>query len=164
VRALARLSAAEKWVLVIAALTLVLALANLGRAVVAIRYAAQMPELQLRLGLAYAAGTGVFWGTALVICAGGLLTARLWGRLSTLIAVTIYQVHVWVNRICFDASDYARQTRPRDAFFTGGLLLLYWGTLTLRPVRRVFAENAREEERLPASDGDTRVVRKEIDR
>ena len=162
-KALQRLSAAEKWVLVMTALTLVLALANLGRAVVAMRYAAQIPELQLPLGPAYTAGSGVFWGAALLICAGGLLTARPWGRLSTLIAVTLYQTHVWFNRLRFDASDYARQTRPRDLVLTGSLLLLYWGTLSLRPVRRVFWEDAGDDERSRSGSADPKAARKETD-
>jgi len=131
---------------VLAALTVVLGLANLGRAVVAVRYAAQIPELQTRLPLAYAVGTGLFWGAALVVCAGGLFAARAWGRWSALLGVTLYQAHVWLNRLCFDASDYARQTRPRDLVLTGGLLLLYWGTLNLRPVRRVFCRDARADD------------------
>lgn len=149
-KGLGRLSAADKWVLVVTALTLVLALASMGRAIVALRYAAQIPGLETRMPLAYAASTGLFWGMSLMVCAGGLLAFQEWGRVSTLILVTLYQVHVWVDRLRFDASDYARQTRPRDLVLSGGLLFLYWGTLSLRPVRRVFAGDAEEEEEPPS--------------
>ena len=163
-KTLAHLSGAEKWVLVMTALTLVLGLANVGRAVVALRYAAQIPGLETRMPLTYAAGTGLFWGTSLVICAGGLFGAREWGRASTLVTVTLYQAHVWLNRLQFDASNYARQTRPRDLVLTGALLLLYWGTLSLRPVRHVFSTVAPEEESAQPEAEEADPARKEINR
>jgi len=163
-KALARLSAAEKWVLVMSALTLVLALANLGRAAVAMRYAAQIPGLETSMGLIYAATTGLFWGISLIVSTGGLLGAYEWGRVSTLITVTLYQAHVWLNRLGFDASDYARETRPRDMVLTAVLLLLYWGTLNLRPVQRVFTKDAGKQVRNHPRDANRTAAEKEIDR
>ena len=163
-KALERLSAAEKWVLVMTALTLVLALANLGRAALAMRYAAQIPGLETRMPLNYAAATGLFWGISLIVSAGGLFDTREWGRVSTLITVTLYQAHVWLNRLGFDASDHARETRSRDMVLTAVLLLLYWGTLSLRPVQRVFARDAGKGERTHPRAADPATAEKEIDR
>ena len=33
-------------------------------------------------------------------------------------AIVLYQGHIWINHLLFDASDYARQTRPRDLVLT----------------------------------------------
>jgi hypothetical protein len=162
-RALKGLSGGEKWVLLMTALTLALALANVGRAVVALRYAAQIPGLETRMPLPYAAGTGLFWGLSLSICAGGLFAAREWGRVSTMLAITLYQAHIWLNRFWFDASDYALQTRPRDLILTGVLLALYWGTLSLRPVRQVFSRDTHEVKRPHPRSEEAHPSRKEID-
>jgi len=63
---------------------------------------------------------------------------RRWGRRGALAAVTLYEIHVWVNHLLFDANDYARQTRPRDLVLTLLLLILVWGLLNWPSVQRVF--------------------------
>jgi hypothetical protein len=129
---------AQRWVIVIGLLVLVLGLGNLGRAGVALRYNALLPDLPMTVSLGYLAAMGVFWGVALTVCTVGLIRFRPWGRWSTLTAVTLYEVHVWINHLLFDASDYARQTRPWDALVTLALLALMWGSLSLRSVRETF--------------------------
>ena len=126
------------WVIVLSFLMLLLGLGNLGRAVMALRYAARLPDLPLTAPLAYWAAMGGFWCVAFVGCAVGLVRFRAWGRWSTLAAVTFYQVHVWVNHLLFDTSDYAHQTRPRDLLLTLLLLAFFWGSLNLRGVRKTF--------------------------
>ena len=128
----------QKWVVVLALLVLALGLGNLGRAGVALRYAVLLPDLPLTVPLEYLAAMGGFWGAALTVCAVGLVRFRPWGRQGTLAAVTLYQAHVWVNHLLFDASDYARQTWPRDLLVTALLLALVWGSLNLRNVRETF--------------------------
>ena len=132
------LTRAQKWVIVLALLVLALGLANLVRMGVALRYASLLPNLPTTVPLEYLAGMGAFWGVALIACAVGLVRFRRWGRWGTLAAVTVYEAHVWVNHLLFDASDYARQTRGWDLFLTVLLLAIIWGSLNLRSVRKVF--------------------------
>ena len=133
-----KLTLAQKWVVVLSFLVLALGLANLGRAGVALRYDALLPDMPLTVPLTYLAVMGGFWGVALTICAVGLLYFHPWGRWSTLAAVTLYEAHIWVNHLLFDASDFARQTLPRDVALTLLLLALIWGSLSLRSVKKTF--------------------------
>jgi hypothetical protein len=132
------LTRAQKWVVILALLVLALGLANLARMGVALRYASLLPDLPTTVPLEYLAGMGAFWGVALTTCAVGLERFRRWGRWGTLAAVTLYEAHVWVNHLLFDASDYARQTRGWDLLLTVILLALIWGSLNLHGVRKVF--------------------------
>jgi hypothetical protein len=125
-------------VVILALLVLGLGLANLARMGVALRYASLLPDLPTTVPLEYLAGMGAFWGVALIACAVGLARFHRWGRWGTLAAVTVYEAHVWVNHLLFDASDYARQTRGWDLFLTVTLLALIWGSLSLRSVRKAF--------------------------
>jgi len=126
----------QKWVLGLTLLVLALGLANLGRAGVALHYAALLPDLPMTVSWAYLAAVGAFWGAAFLACAVGLGRFRPWSRWATLAAVTLYEAHAWVNHLLFDASDYARQTRPRDLMLTLLLLALVWGVLNVPQVRR----------------------------
>ena len=133
-----RLTRPQKWVVVLGLLMLVLGLANLARAGMALRYAAHLPNLPMTVSWAYLAVMGACWGLVFVACAVGLVRFRPWGRWSTLAATTLYEAHVWVNHILFDASDYARQTRLCDLLLTFLLLALTWGLLSLHSVRKTF--------------------------
>jgi hypothetical protein len=135
-----KLPIAQKWVIGLGLLTLMLGLGNLGRAVMALRYAARLPNLPLTAPLSYLAAMGSFWFVVFAVCAVGLVGFCTWGRRSALAAVTFYQAHVWVNHLLFDASDYARQTRPRDLVLSLLLLALFWGSLNLREIRRTFVK------------------------
>ena len=132
------LTTAQKWVLAIAALTLALAAGNLGRAVVAFHYAINLPELSTTVSLGYFAAVGGFWSAVFIACALGLSRFRAWGRWSTLVAVTLYQANVWVNRLLFNASDYARHATSRNLILTTILLLIFWAPLNLPAVTRAF--------------------------
>ncbi len=92
----------------------------------------------MTVSLEYLAAMGAFWGVVLIACAVGLMRFRPWGRWSTLMAVTLYQAHVWINHLLFDASDHARQTRTWHALVTVLVLALVWGSLSLRSVRKAF--------------------------
>ena len=128
----------QKWVLALALLALVLGLANLARAALALRYATILPDLPMTVSWAYLTAMGGFWGLVFISCAVGLMRFHPWGRWATLIVATLYQAHVWVNHLLFDASDYALQTRPRDLLLTVLFLVLVWGLLNWPGVRRVF--------------------------
>lgn len=112
---------------------------NVGRAIVAVQYMQRLPDLPLTVPLPYLAVTGAIWGTALLVCAAGLRGYRAWSRPATLACVTLFQAHVWLNHLLFDASDYALQTWPRDALVSLLFLACTWGLLSLRGVRRTLS-------------------------
>lgn len=134
-RALGQLTLSQKGVILLSALALTLGVANVGRAVFALRYPVGLPTT---ISLDYLAAMGGFWGSVFIVCAGGLSLFREWSRRCTLAVVTLYQMNVWVNRVLFTASDYADQTVPRDVVLTVALLLLFWVPLNLPQVRQVF--------------------------
>jgi len=133
-----RFTTTQKWVIALSLLLLALGLANLGRAGMALYYDGQLPDLSLTVPLTYLAALGSFWGLAFVACAWGLVRFRRWGRWGTLAAVTMYEIHVWINHLLFDANDYARQTWSRDMTLTLLLLILVWGLLSWPSIRKVF--------------------------
>lgn len=162
-RSIGRLTLAHKCVLVLAALTLVLGLSNVGRAIVALRYVTQLPALHTRMPLGYAVAVGGFWGLVFTVGALGLFLFCTWARPMALGAVTLYQANIWTNHILFDASDYAHQTRARDLVLTAILLILYWGTLNLRLVRRMFSAPGNAGDRRPDQGAYGDRQNKEID-
>ena len=133
-----RISYAQKWVIALGLLTLALGLANLGRVAQALRYAALLPGLPMTVSWAYLAAMGGFWGLSFVACTVGLVGFRPWGRWGTLAAVTLYEGHVWVNHLLFDASEYAIQIRPRDLVLTLLVLAPVWGLLNWPSIRKEF--------------------------
>ena len=140
-----RLTRPQKWVIVLASLVLTLGLANLTRMALALHYAVTLPRLPMTVSWAYLAATGGVWGIVLGICAVELLRFRPWGRGATLVTATLYQVHAWVNHLLLDASDYARQTRPRDLVLTALFLASIWGLLNWPAVRKVFESEGNDE-------------------
>lgn len=135
---LAKFTLSEKAVILLSVLTLTLGLANLGRALVAVGYSVRLPDLPTTIPLWYLALMGGFWGVAFTASTVGLSVFREWGRRCALAAVTLYQMNAWVNRLFFAASDYARQTLPRDLVLTVTLLLIVWIPLNVPGVRQVF--------------------------
>lgn len=138
------ISLPQAWVILLGLFTLLLGLGNLGRTAVALHYASRLPDLPLTVSLDYLATMEGFWGVVFVVCAAGLWAFHRWARWGVLAAITLYQSHAWINHLLFDASDYARQTWPRDLLLTVILLVLFWGSLSLREVRRTFRHKARE--------------------
>lgn len=129
----------SRWLLTgVILLIALIGLGNLGRAAMALHYAHRLPDLPLTVPWVYLAGMGVFWGVALIICAVDLARRRPWGRKATLAVAMLYQAHIWLNHLLFDASDYARQTRPRDLLLSVLFLFVVGGTLHLPGVRRLF--------------------------
>lgn len=133
--------------LLVVVLTLALiGLGNLGRAALALHYARALPDLPLTVPWVYLAGMGAFWGVAMMACAVGLYRRRPWSQKAALAVATLYQAYVWLNHLLFDASDYARQTRPRDLVLSALFLALVWGTLHLPGVHKI-PETARKGEK-----------------
>ncbi|MCP4544456.1 MAG: hypothetical protein GY832_45675 [Chloroflexi bacterium] len=137
-RSRAKLTPAQRWVIVLSLLVLTLGLVNLARAVLAWRYDVLLPDLPMTVPLTYLTAMGSFWGLVFVICTVGLVRFRRWGRWGTLVATILYEVHVWINHLLFAANDYALQTRPRDLALTLLLLIFICGPLNLAEIRKVF--------------------------
>jgi hypothetical protein len=133
-----RLSYPQKWVIALGVLVLILALANLGRAAMALRYATLLPAVPMTVSWTYLAAMGVVWGLIFAACTVELVSFRPWGRWGTLAAVTLYEIHMWANHILFDANEYAFQIRPRDLLLTLLLLALVWGLLNWPSIRKEF--------------------------
>ena len=132
------LTRAQKWVLTLSMLVMLLGLANLGRLAMAVHYAQRLPDLPMTVSWTYLALMGAVWCVVFLICAGGLVYFRSWGRWAALISIPLYQVHVWVNHLLFDVSERAGQLRPRDEACTAILLAIAWGLLYAPSIRRVF--------------------------
>lgn len=113
-------------------------LGNLGKGVMALHYARMLPDLPMTVSWAYLAGMGMFWGIALLACAVALAMRRPWSRRAALTMATLYQAHAWLNHLLLDASDYARQTWPRDGVLSALFLIAVWGVLSLPSIRRLF--------------------------
>ena len=119
-------------------LVLVLGLGNFARAGLAMRYAARLPDLPMTVTWACLVAAGLFWGLVLTVCAAGLVRFRPWGRWATMAAVAAYEAHVWIDRLLFDASDYARQTRPQGLVLAVVFLVFVWGLLNWPSIREEF--------------------------
>lgn len=137
-RVLKNFTLSQMAVILLSVVTLTLGVANLGRAVLAMRLLIRLPSLPLTAPLHYLAAMGACWAVVLVACTMGLSLFREWGRRATLASITLYQLNVWANRLLFALSDYARQTIPRDLVLTLLLLLIFWIPLNLPQVKRAF--------------------------
>jgi hypothetical protein len=139
VRILKQLTPAQKWTILLSTMTFLLGLGNLGSAAVAIQQSVRLPGLSTSVSFRYLAAVGALWGVLYLVCTFGLSFFQPWGRWMTLAAVPLHQVHVWTNRLLFDASDYARQIYPRDLMLTLLLLLIIWGVLNLPAMKEAFS-------------------------
>ncbi|MBN1979465.1 MAG: hypothetical protein JW918_18870 [Anaerolineae bacterium] len=128
----------QQCIAVLALVMLALGLGNLARIAMALRYAAQLPDLEMTASWTYLAVMGGFWCLVFLVCVLALMRLWPWGRWAALAATTLYQVHVWVNHFLLDANERARQLWPRDAALTLALLALVWVGLNWPSVRREF--------------------------
>ena len=133
-----KLTHSQQLIAVLALMMLALGLGNLARIVMALRYAAQLPELQMTASWTYLAVMGGVWCAVFLVCMVALMRLWPWGRWAALAATTLYQIHVWVNHFLFDANERARQLWPRDAALTLALLAFVWVILNWPSVRREF--------------------------
>jgi hypothetical protein len=133
-----RLTGTQKLVVWFSLLPLALAAGNLTRAVMALRYATRLSHVPMTVSWTYLAAMGGFWAVVFVGCVGGVVGFRRWGRWLTLASATLYEVHVWVNHLLFDVSDYVRLVRLRDLALSLLLLAFVWGFLSWPSIRKVF--------------------------
>ncbi len=102
----------------------------------AVQWSTRLPDLPMSVPPLYLAATGALWAAALTVCATGLLLRRAWSRPTTLLAVTLYQAHVWLNHWLFDVNEAARRGWRFDLAMTVLLLVLVWGLLNWPSVRK----------------------------
>jgi uncharacterized membrane protein (DUF2068 family) len=116
---------------------------NLARAVWAWRQAHALIDLSLStsLPMTWLSVTSLAWAVVFAVSSLGLWRLRSWGRISTLVAVTLFHVHIWFNHIVFDRSDYARQVWPFAILHTVVVLVVVWGFLNWPSIRRVYQEH-----------------------
>jgi hypothetical protein len=113
---------------------------NLLRAAWAWRQANALTDLPASTAMPMTAltGTSLVWGVLFGVCSLGLWRLRSWGRRGTLIAITLFHVHIWINHVLFDRSDYARQAWPFAIIHTLGTLCVVWGFLYWPSIRRLY--------------------------
>lgn len=113
---------------------------NLLRAAWAWRQVDALADLPTSMPLALLAGTSLAWSIIFVACSLGLWRLRPWGRRGTLVTVTLFHGHIWLNHVLFDRSDYARQVWPFAIVHTLATLFVVWAFLYWPAIRRLYSE------------------------
>ena len=116
---------------------LYLGVVNLARAALALNGSTFEKTLPLTMPLPYLAAGGIVWGSVFVVTALGIWKMWAWARRLALVAITAYQVHIWINHLHFDTSNYSRQVWPFHAIISAVWMLVVWGFLLLPGIRRV---------------------------
>lgn len=93
-----------------------------------------------RAPLAWLIAGKLAWGVVFGVTAWGVWRLRPWGRKLLLGAITLYQAHIWLNHILFDASDYARQVWPFAAGVSVVTLGVAWGFMFWPKIRRRYTK------------------------
>ena len=113
---------------------------NLARARLALDGGSFTATLPLAMPLAYLAAGGLFWGIAFIVAACSVWRLWPWARKLVLGAIVVYQLHIWVNHLVFDTSDYARQVWPFHIGISVAWVAAVWGYMALPGIRRLWRE------------------------
>ncbi|NLE46136.1 MAG: hypothetical protein GX620_15560 [Chloroflexi bacterium] len=116
-----------KRIVISTAFILVLMLVNLARAMVAGLYSVRLPDLPMSVSWAYLVARGLFWSLAFGLCAWGLVRFRPWGRVVLVLAVHLWVLNGWLDRILWQLASYARQAGLRDLVVSASVILIVWG-------------------------------------
>jgi hypothetical protein len=81
---------------------------------------------------------GAVWAIGFSCASIGLWRLKSWGRRWTLIAITAYEIELWIERFTLERTSYEQLTRPLDAVVSIVIVLLVWGFLFLPKIRRTF--------------------------
>jgi hypothetical protein len=119
---------------------LYLGVVNLARATLALSGSTFEKTLPLTMSLPYLAAGGIVWGSVFVAAAFGIW--KLWARARRLllIAIVVYQAHIWINHWFFDTSSYSRQVWPFQAGISVITTVVVGGFLFLPGIRGKFAK------------------------
>ncbi len=115
-----------------------LAAFNLLGAAGAIRRYTWLSELGLSLPPAYLVATRALAGLVFAPLAAGLWRRQPWARTGTLIALPVYVIIGWIERLGFMRSDYARVSSPYHAALHIVVLAFVGWALLRRPARAAF--------------------------
>ena len=118
---------------------------NLARAVWALRQANALADLpqSTSMPMTLLSAESFVWGLAFGVCGYGLWRLYAWGRLATLVVVTLYHVNIWFNHILFDRSDFSRQVWPLSILNTLLTLVVVWGFLNWPSVRCLYSDGTK---------------------
>jgi hypothetical protein len=123
-------------VTLIALAVLYLGVINLARAWLAWTGNSFEQGLTPRMPLPYLVIVGCAWGGVFVAAGLGLWRLQPWARRLVLIAIVVYQLHIWINHLLLDTSSYARQVWPFQAAISAAWLLGVWSFMFLPGIRR----------------------------
>jgi len=88
--------------------------------------------------LPYLVVSGLVWGMVFIAAAFGMWRLWTWARNLLLGAIVVYQLHIWINHVLFDASHYARQVWPFEAGICVAWIVAVWVFLCLPAVRQLY--------------------------
>jgi len=111
---------------------------NLWQAYTAERQLGLMRDLGLDTVAGLRLVAGLTWAIGFGLAALGLWRLRRWGRVWTLIAVPLFWLTVWIDRLVLQRAAYVSLTQPAALVVTLGLIGLMWGVLFLPKIRRAF--------------------------
>ncbi|BCX05887.1 MAG: hypothetical protein KatS3mg053_3825 [Candidatus Roseilinea sp.] len=89
--------------------SLLFALANAGRAFLAMQQAARLPDLPVAAPAPYIALMSLAWAIAFGVCAFGLARSRRWAARVTIVVIVSYQANLWLNHLAFSRSSEANE-------------------------------------------------------
>ena len=127
---------------------------NLARAGLALGQQSFERTLPLAMPLPYLAAGGLVWGGVFVVAALGVWRLCPWARKLLLGAIALYQLHIWINHVLFDTSDYARQVWPFHMSVSAAWVVLVWGFLFLPHVKRLYEGRIGIKDERPRTGGE----------
>ena len=83
---------------------------------------------------------GLTWAIGFGLAAWGLWRLKAWGRWWMLIAIVVYQLQMWLERLTLVRTSYEELTRPADQFLSVLSILVVWGFLFLPKIRGLYRE------------------------
>lgn len=84
-------------------------------------------SLPLSLPPSYLLARGAVWAVVFFVLAFGVARRAAWGRLGLCVAMPLYFVHGWVERLAFGRSEYSQTPLLWAALWTAFWLALTWG-------------------------------------
>ena len=125
-------------VTLLACCVLLLAAWNVWRAILAAQRYEFMRDLNVGTPAILLIVIGAAWAIGFAIAAFGLWRLRAWGRHWMLIAIVLYQLNLWIERLTLERTSYELLTRPADLAVSLLIIIAIWGFLFLPKIRRVF--------------------------
>ena len=106
--------------------------------------AVQQYDFMQSLGLAAPAVllvvTGATWAIGFGLAAWGLWRLKSWGRYWMLLAIVVYQIQMWIERLALARTSYEELTRPAGLFISLLSIVVVWGFLFWPQIRRQYRE------------------------